>query len=274
MAPPGHQKCWILTRSQGYQPGGTLSLGQVLDDAYEPASALMAEGPIPLPPSLVRDKTTETDVDTTSDDWLFASFKAWVRTNGLPFVAGAQGGFRKQGQAARALQMDALESDMVLPSPDYVKRVLGSDPVRSEMRWSKLRRSIFMVTGVRIAKGAALVDVAQTQGGWWLAAEGGGSAQNAPVEGRIAVGPGKGTSSVHAARRIDDFVYAYRLHEITYTLGRVSCKPIQSGETAAAGKEAPAARGGGEEEIEGEPEVTGMLELFEGFGEDDPELFE
>jgi hypothetical protein len=274
-----------LTRSQGFPPGGILSLGQVLSDAYDPNTALMAEGPISVPSSIQIDKTTQTDVIMATDERLFAALEAWVKTNGLPVVAGAEVQASEQRQAARVFQLESLESEMFQPSEEYANAALNSRDARSQTWWWKLRNRIFMVTGVRIAKGAALMETGQAQSIVWLAAKGGGSAQNAPVEGGVAGGRGKGTFDLHAAKRIGDFVYAYRLHEITYMLGWVFRKPIK-GETAAVEKKAPEARGGGKEddqqksrreEIEREPEVNGISigEPFEGFGQnDDPELVE
>jgi len=281
MSSQGQQKCWILTRSQSFQPEGILSLGQVLSDPYDPNSALMAEGPIPIPPTFKKDERTQEGVIMASDDRLFAALEAWVRTNGLPIVAGAEVQASQQRQAARVFLMESLDSEIFQPSVDYAKAALDSHDVRSQL-WMPYRR-IFMVTGVRIAKGAALMESGQSQNIVWLAAKGGGSAQNAPVEGGVAGVRGKGTFDLHAAKRIDDFVYAYRLHEITYTFGHVSRKHITYGETAAAGKEPRQAPSGGKEhdqqksqkeELEAKP---GDISTFEGFrreGEPEPELVE
>lgn len=268
-----HAKCWILTPSQEYEPGKTLSLGQILSNAYDPQSALLPKGPLAIPEDLnsTRDHIKQSGLEIQSSDKLATSLAVWVRANGLPVTAAA--GAQQASQHMAAWRLASLESDIFIPSRDYVKQALELPEVRAETQWWRLRRKIFMVTGIRIARGAGLVRREDDKSGFNMEVSVDGSALNIPVSAGVEVGHQRAVSDVHIANRIDDFVFAYRLSEITYRL-RVSKKTFTRGEMAAVGAARP--QPPQQHDIE-EYEVKGieLREPFEGFGwDDEPTLVE
>ena len=91
-----------------------------------------------------------------------------------------------------------------------------------------------MVTGVRIARGASMK--ASESAEWDIKAKGEGdaSSQGLPIKAGAEANASRSHSEDVRAEKLSDFVFAYRLNEITWH-GWVSQKPYTHGETAALG---------------------------------------
>jgi hypothetical protein len=48
---------WFFTRTRKIAPGGRIQIGQILTKLFQPQSALLPYGPLPLPEGLIPDKT-------------------------------------------------------------------------------------------------------------------------------------------------------------------------------------------------------------------------
>ncbi|KAH8176897.1 hypothetical protein LIA77_01979 [Sarocladium implicatum] len=235
-----HPKSWILTTSQDYQPGRALSLGRILLDPVDPASALIPPDrtvKLPTIPKAARDSTQKRLVNIEHSDALNTSFKAWLDLN-----AGSTAGLAAQGTTNTATlaktrwKIDTLAADMFIPSLAYAKAVLKSDEVAEYTKWWQQRRRVFIVTGVRIAKGASVAMQDSDSHGASGALQGHGKDPNTSMGGESGAAYSKEKQSTHAmsAGSMSDFVFAYRLHEIRYRVWMSPPEAYTHGEVSAA----------------------------------------
>jgi hypothetical protein len=224
---------WVLTQSQDFEPGKTLAPGQILEDAFQPASALIPRGQVPPPPELVRDKITKQDVALQLGDNFSASFKQFCETNGLPLSASVAASHSNRSEAR--WELDSLVSETFVPDMAYVKIALRSGDVPTKTQWWKLRRRIYMVTGIRTAIGASKSSTDDTSTSLEAVAKFDGTHDNVPVTAGTEAHLDSGSHKAEDTKGISDFVFAYRLSEITYRLW-TSHKPITTGHTASRGQ--------------------------------------
>jgi hypothetical protein len=267
---------WFLTRTQVYEPGKILSLGQVLLNPRNPGDALFAKATsfVTITDDYIRDRGERKNVTMQVEAKLKASFKLWGKINGAPVAAKLHGERKKETEAKWTLKR--LESDMFSPDLEYVEQVLKAGDVPASTKWWKLRRRIFLVTGVRIARGAITSVSNENKSSVGGEVQGDGSSQNAFVKGGIEANREHGTKKVETSEESSDFVFAYRLHEITWIAG-VDKQVYDGGDTEAvpdddtAGLNPDALTDEDEDEDGEEEEITGYeldgLRLLS--GEDD-----
>ncbi|EFX03633.1 hypothetical protein CMQ_561 [Grosmannia clavigera kw1407] len=227
-----HDKpAWILVKGTEYNPGRSLSLGQILIKPNEPDSPLLPDGPLPIPPTQI-EYSFEVGVEDFTASALDGSFGIWADIDLLP-VRGDVGGHRKVEHTS-AWQFDKIECQIFTPHADYVTQAIQSEDVQSHIRGFNLnlRKRLYMVTGVRIARGAQKAESVSHETGAHVkvgvdAVEFGGP----PITAGIEPGLEKEGAERHSFQGASDFVYAYRLAEIYYGKraavygGSVSPKP-------------------------------------------------
>ncbi|KAM5446078.1 hypothetical protein MaudCBS49596_006888 [Microsporum audouinii] len=183
-------------------PEGPLALGSVLKSPNVPLSPLNRDAAL-TPPKVV--STVETDWQKSVSDILGAGADVSVdhsRANHSNFA------------------FDKLTTLSFEPTLEYIKEALQAAGVRQyrDSRGLARCKSLYIVTGLKLASGAAIRYVSQHGPG--IAAQVGvdGSAAGVP----ISVGP-----TGHWARertqetsfyRGDEFIFAYRLHKISFFL--------------------------------------------------------
>lgn len=231
MSSSQHTKNWIITSGQDYSPGGALSLEQILQNPWDPASGLLTEGTIPIPASATRDRTTKGSFIMQYNDRLNVSFRLWAEINSAP-VAGNISGERDTVHDSY-WHIESLSGDIFLPPLSYVKRVLHSGDVPSKTQWWKLRRKVYMVTGLRIAHGAQIESQVSSSSRLHATVEADASSQGVPLSGGGGGGGGRNQSQFLRTESISDFIFAYRLNEVTYRVW-TSHKPFTTGQTAGA----------------------------------------
>ncbi|UKZ72809.1 hypothetical protein TrVFT333_000446 [Trichoderma virens FT-333] len=212
-------KTWILTRSQTYEPGKSLRLGQVLLDPRQPADALFSKSSsfLPIPEEYTRDLGERKNVTITVESKLNASFTAWGKLNGAPVTA--EGHAETNHGTTKKWILQKLESETFLPELEYVKEILKRGDVPAAIKWWKLQRRIFLVTGVRIARGASVSETGSHKTSASIKTGVDESSQGVPVQASLGAALGQETEQTEKAEESSDFVFAYRLHEITWIAG-------------------------------------------------------
>ncbi|KAK3367709.1 hypothetical protein B0H63DRAFT_535760 [Podospora didyma] len=230
-------KNWFLTPSQGFEPGKSLVLGQVLKNPRQPGDAVFS---------------------TASDLKLENSFSIWTQIRGAPLAAKVQS--QKTRSAEGEWKLKTLESEMFVPDFKYVRQVLQAGDVPEETKWWRLNWSLYLVTGVRIARGASVWTSDADTSSTTLEGSGDGSAHNVPVSGGAGVTRSAENVRQTTVEETSDFVYAYRLHEIRW-IPCVSKKVATFGDTQATG-------GHGGEEAGLNPDEQAELDEMEADEED------
>ncbi|KAI0096775.1 hypothetical protein GGR51DRAFT_578609 [Nemania sp. FL0031] len=199
---PIEPKSWILTPSYDNHPDRDLEVGQILTDPGDLETALVPPGSIPPDPRLsgynIRNHVTidsthygETDIDV------------WARLNAAITVGSDN--VKNSGLSSNkfTLVIDHLETKTIQPKIEDINKALSAEGVSSKTEWWKSRRRIFVVTGVRIARGAVIRVQDQSE----------------KIEETLTR-DNQQTSLAGSIGSKLDFVFAYRLHEINYRIRR------------------------------------------------------
>ncbi|EEQ31849.1 hypothetical protein McanMca71_007798 [Microsporum canis] len=198
-------------------PEGPLALGSVLKSPNVPLSPLNRDAAL-TPPKVV--STVETDWQKSVSDSTSMSFGIFASFMELVLGAGADVSVDHSRANHSNFAFDKLTTLSFEPTLEYIKEALQAAGVRQyrDSRGLARCKSLYIVTGLKLASGAAIRYVSQHGPG--IAAQVGvdGSAAGVP----ISVGP-----TGHWARertqetsfyRGDEFIFAYRLHKISFFL--------------------------------------------------------
>jgi hypothetical protein len=225
-----HKKTWILVRGCQYQPGGAISLGQLLVKPFEPGLPLLPDGPLPLPKAAV-ERTYQKSVEISSLTSLGGSFQAWTSIE-KPLVNSGLA-TKYHTSASLTWKLDQLDCEIMIPRLADVQSAINRDEVIAQINRKRLdfKKRLYMITGVRVARGARLEQHNEkaTSG---EAKAGVGLAGLAALP--VKFGPGanlaRATSDNYSFESSSDFVFAYRVCEIHYGKD-VYVKPYNKGET-------------------------------------------
>lgn len=247
----GHKKTWILVRGCQYVPGGSISLGQILVKPFDPSLPLLLDGPLKIPETAI-ERTHQTSVEVSSHSSLGGSFKIWADIDILPIKS--ELGAKHHTSKSTTWHFDRLDSEVMIPHLQDVQAAIVREEVVAQINRNKFnfRKRLYMITGIRIARGAKLQQKssmsmgANAKVGVDLAALG-----VAPTTVGPAVDVTSTNSENHSFKNSSDFVYAYRVCEIHYGKD-VYVKPFNKGETFGVHKDAKADKVSDEESEEEE----------------------
>ncbi|KAE9374914.1 hypothetical protein N431DRAFT_557113 [Stipitochalara longipes BDJ] len=250
-----HKKTWIIVRGCQYQPGGTISLGQLLVKPFEPSLPLLPDGPLLLPTATV-ERTRQTSVEISSLNSLGGSFQAWTSIDKLPVKSDLVA--KHHTSASVTWKFDQLDCEVMVPRLADVQSAINRDEVIAQINRKRLdfRRRLYMITGVRVARGARLQQQNEK-------ASSGGAKVGVSLAGLTALpvkfGPGanlsRAASDNYSFETASDFVFAYRVCEIHYGKD-VYAKPYNKGETFGMGADVEASYRGMEVSSEGEQRIV------------------
>jgi hypothetical protein len=227
---PKQTKTWILVKGCEYRPGGTISVGQILVKPFEPNLPLLPDGPLPLPESCI-ERSYQSSVGVASYTAIGGSFKIWADVSMLPVGGDLGGKFRDSKNIS--WHFDRLETEIIVPRLLDIQTAISKEEVVAQINRKKFdfKRRLYMVTGVRIARGARLYQSDSRM----LRGEIKGSVDlTASSALPLNVGSGVDLKSTKIANYsfndASDFVYAYRVCEIHYGKD-VYTKPFNKGNT-------------------------------------------
>lgn len=227
------KKTWILVRGCQYKPGRSLSLGQLLTKPFELTIPLLPDGPLPIPESAI-ERTYQTAVKVGTSNTLSGSFKLWAEIDMLP-IQGEIGANRSTSKST-SWRIDRIDSEIMVPRLSDVQAAMKREEVLAQINRSfDFKKRLYMITGIRVARGAKLQqEASKTVGGDATVGVDLVTFTGAPV----TAGPGVDFSNTKTEKYgfegSSDFVYAYRVCEIHYRKD-VYVKPHNKGDTFGTG---------------------------------------
>ncbi|KAF9775976.1 hypothetical protein IL306_005884 [Fusarium sp. DS 682] len=222
-------KRWIFTKACDFAPDGTLQLGQILAEPKDPAYVLQPSGPLELPENMKVEHLTRENLNMQTNDEILGQFSAWAKLGYVPAFLKAKAAMTRSHDYV--WHFDKLESYTTSPTRDYVIAAMKHGDVPESLKSFLFKRRVYMVTGVRVARGARMQRNDQSS----MNVEIGGEMSNqdqAVALGSEAKLQGK-TMESEDFDKSSDFVFAYRLNEVRYR-GKVRHKPFRGGETSSA----------------------------------------
>lgn len=207
-------KTYFLAPTRDSKPSGPIFLGSIIKSPRSPEISLNGKKS-----PLLKDLEVSESTITNASYNIFQTRKGKVGI-WAEFIQGSGIGGNISGNWDNAevtsFKFDELVTRTIAPESLEVRAMFKDDNIQMAMKNSRFRDNLYMVTGIKIARGA---DVAISK----IRAKGGnlhfgidGSASGIP----LTIGP---DVSVHSSkgqglkeRHDEEFVFAYRLREIVY----------------------------------------------------------
>ncbi|KAL7898910.1 hypothetical protein HDV64DRAFT_291651 [Trichoderma sp. TUCIM 5745] len=208
---------------------GTLQLGQILAKPKDPAYVLQPTGPLGLHNDMKVESITQENLNMQTGAELAGQFSEWMKLGYVPTYFKADVSI--QQSLDYVWHFDALESYTTSPTLAYVTEAMQHGDVPAALKGWLFKTRVYMVTGVRVAKGARMRRKNQLSTDFGTEAQ--TSEPNQAVTAGMKMKVGEKRLDSEDFDKSSDFVFAYRLNEIRYR-GTVKHKPYGGGETSSA----------------------------------------
>jgi hypothetical protein len=246
-----------------------IKLGQIINDMQLPYRALSP--PLNTPQSPLPEINTAYKVDYTFDYATNLSGAVGVQTQFLAQLGsplGADINVSGERENTKKLETERLETHFIEPGQKYVEdSVLQVPVVKAYLHDRKLAGSVYMVTGIKIAKGAKYSSKEKRGNGG-----GGGITVDAtalagvPVSGGPQAKVKKSTEVGESYTSCSDFVFAYRVQRVSiaWFWGTVKSKEKDGGHLSGVGDDEEIDLDDVEDELEPLDIIAVNIELDEG----------
>ncbi|KAK2608931.1 hypothetical protein QQS21_002507 [Conoideocrella luteorostrata] len=201
-------------------PDGPIKLGHLLDDLTE-FVPLNRDSIVTIPPGHLNKLDTKDGFRTSRTNLLSGELGVFAKVVGLVGIGvGADMYFHKD--KSDVLSCRTLDTMTFDPTADYIIDAMNLPEVKTYMQGSKFKAPLYMVTGLKIARGGSLDSNSSQEKGIRL--EGGLNPPVTPVElevkGRIA----KEKTEAESWKGSTDFIVAFRVRKIWYQRGEYKNK--------------------------------------------------
>ncbi|KAL7785663.1 hypothetical protein V8C43DRAFT_290700 [Trichoderma afarasin] len=134
-------------------PDCPLVLGQILTDPKDPLYSLNAgEVVLPLDHPEISSLPAK-GFSATRSQLKEGNFKVWTKLSDLfPIGVSAEGG--KRGSSEDVFTIECVETTFFLPTPTYLAKSFQCEAVRSYLDGARWKKSLYIVTGIKVARGA------------------------------------------------------------------------------------------------------------------------
>lgn len=209
-------RIYFVCPTWDHPPNEAIFLGSLITDPLDPESSLNATDKPNLPEGLIQ-KTHK--AEWNSDEHKGSAMKLGVWTKFLQKIGiGANFGLTGGSADETGIKVKRLETEIIAPSTSLVSEILQTAPEAMDfIKASNFKDPVYMVTGVKIARGAQL----QTGKQMSRSLESSVGVDTTGISVPVAVGPqlelGSGRSQVTSFTDSSDFVFAYRLNKVIYS---------------------------------------------------------
>jgi len=231
-------------------PSGPLQLGHILKCPFDTeVSPLNLRCLVPIPPTDLFTPDVKTGFCAGRSELKSSSLGIWAR-----FLSVLRVGLHasKQAQSDDILRISTLETHTFDPSDEYVKQSMQMPHIQAYLAERRDRVTLYMVTGVKIARGVAMA-LSDSK------ATGISGHVGAPVAGGADVGAGgdykHSRLSISSFEESTDFVLAFRVRKISVEKERITMKSYTKGATMQ-GTVLELGGGGGEMSVKLSGELT------------------
>jgi hypothetical protein len=219
------KKTYFLAPNFDYPPSSTISLGRIWTNPSDPGSCLNPDDALTLPTIHHAWKGDWKNEKGTEHKGAVGIWARFLQVVGIDAEASVNWDRNDGG----VYNFEKLETDFIDPSPAFVKDSALAPAVKLFIRQHDFKKSVYMITGVKIARGADVALTRSREAGTHMKAGVNGTTAGAPV----AVGPEVTVSSKNSETTSfggsSDFVFAYRLREIYYEKGQIKHKEHNKG---------------------------------------------
>ncbi|KAJ6437371.1 thioredoxin [Purpureocillium lavendulum] len=209
-------------------PNGPLDLGHIIEDlSYSSIeSPLNEEGYVEIACRFQPDK--KTGFRKTRKELLSGEFGIFAKFLAL-FGVGVEAETNFEKGDDNVLAVDTLETITFAPKMDYIEKSMEADGVRTYMEACEYKGPVFMVTGMKIARGASMESTHSRGFGWKFSL--GFSHPGVPADLGPKAGMTKTRAEGESYDESTDFILAIRVRKIRYRAGELATAEHNKGAT-------------------------------------------
>ena len=205
-------KTYFLAPTNDCPPSGPIALGNIIASPSTPEVALN-----PKPATLNRPIYESYKTNWTAEVGRYKQGKIGIWTKFLQALGiGIDLSVNYQSGNTESYSFDRIETRFFVPDQAYIETSVASPEVREFLIESKFRANLYMITGIKVAIGASIMTSKLRNRGVNLQFGVDGTVMGAPIgigpDIEVSNGQTQGVSFDHSS----DFVFAFRLREITY----------------------------------------------------------
>ena len=222
------KKTYFLAPNLDYPPSSNISLGRIWTDPSDPGTCINPDGPLPFPSNMQVQHGHKTDWRNKTGGQHKGIIGIWAR---FLQVVGIDAEARVTWNNSKGdkFEFKTLDTEFIDPTMEYYTQSVLAPSVAEYIVDTKFRKSIYIVTGVKIARGADVEQARSKEAGTHLKAGVDGTATAAPVAAGPEVTISSSKSETTSSKGSSDFVFAYRLREIYYSKGKVKHREHNKG---------------------------------------------
>jgi len=208
------KKTFFLCPTWDYHPDGPIQLGNIILSPSTPAEAL--NGPESLRPAqdTLFPSTTKTSVTWSKENLRSGRYGLW--TEFLSFLSGlgASASVSHESLAEQAYVFDVVDTTEFIPTPEYLARSMAAPAVVSFLEKSRFRKHVYMITALKVVRGARAKSALSQSLGAEL---------KVGLDGTLTGAPARFGPEVHGEWNdresgsfggSSDFVFAFRLRKV------------------------------------------------------------
>ncbi|KLU85287.1 hypothetical protein MAPG_04315 [Magnaporthiopsis poae ATCC 64411] len=191
-------------------PQGPLQLGVAIADLANPIPLNPPPNQLAIPQADVHTTTQQGFRETTSTI-SSGGWDVWAKLIGLLLPAPLAYGFASERQEEEVLCIDAVDTSLFFPTPELVRRAVDLPAIRTFLESTRFRKPVYLITGLKVARGASEA-VVRSRTRSANAGLGGGGALPGPAQTQLQMQVRSlGQSSFESS---SDFVLGYRLAKV------------------------------------------------------------
>lgn len=215
---PKTPKTYFIAPNLDYPHGGPLRLGAILTSPSDPGSCINRDGTIPFPSNMPVSRTLKTDWRSERKRRAGGTVGIWAEfLKFLGMEVEANIGYERE--TSDVYKFDVLETESVEPTKDYIEESVLDPVVSSHIVETGYRKSIYMITGVKVARGATVALQKRWEVGGHVRVGADAMFTGVPLTTGPQIGVAGGRGDHVSFKGGSDFVFAYRLREIYYERG-------------------------------------------------------
>ena len=214
-------KTYFLAPNFNFPPDSFISLGHIITNPADPGTSLNPDSPLSSDPSFFAQRVVthvEYDSERLIERCFHAKLGVWARFVGQFGLGDVS--VRTENAKAEIYKFRELETKFFQPTDDFLDKIVLLPQVLRTLTESKYRKPVYMITGVKIARGAMVRR--EVAGAWRSSAKAGidGEPTGLPIDMTVGGEALKTTKEKESFSNSSDFVFAFRLRQIFYKKGR------------------------------------------------------
>ena len=209
-------KAYFIAPTRDCPPSGPIALGSIITSPLSPELSL--NPPLPINQTTV---SRRTEANWKLEVSKYKKGKVGLWTSFLQIAGvGADLHVSHEQSAHSVYEFERLDTYTFWPSKSYVKASVMAPEVQAFLEGKRCRQNVYMITGISIAVGATVSHMALRRRGVFVHAGVDGTTSGVPFSAGPKVNAEWGGMQGTSSQRGSDYVFAFRIREICYTMKR------------------------------------------------------